>query len=161
MVLSNVSDLQVLKERFSDNSFLVKGLEFIQNFDPKTKDGRIEIDGENVFANVASAKTHPPKARFYECHRDYIDIQYVFSGMQKVYWLPTARLGDKLCEDVYEPENELYRFSNLDEYEAEIVLGNGNFAIFYPEDAHKCLCRFGDYEEIRVCVVKVKVKVKV
>ncbi|MBD3329496.1 DUF386 family protein [Candidatus Dojkabacteria bacterium] len=156
MILDNIQNLNNICERLVSNDRLIRGLRFIESFDVKTPDGRVEIDGDDIFANVATAKTHPPKARFYETHKEYIDIQYVFRGKQKVYWLPLGSLGDRFSEDAYEPENELYRFNGVNEYEAEIVLGGGNFAVFYPEDAHKCLCRLGDCEEVRVCVVKVR-----
>ena len=54
-------------------------------------DGRVDIDGEDVYALVQSYETLAGEPRF-EAHRRYIDIQYVVSGAEIIGWAPLAAL---------------------------------------------------------------------
>ena len=52
--------------------------------------GQADIDGEEVFASVQSYDTKPHADIPWECHREYIDIQFVYSGKEKVGVAPVA-----------------------------------------------------------------------
>lgn len=69
---------------------VVRGLRFLAETDfSKLADGRHEIDGDDVFANLMSydsrAVNDTPEA-----HRAYIDIQYLISGVELVGVAPSA-----------------------------------------------------------------------
>ena len=62
---------------------LKEGFEFLKNTDLKNlPDGRYEIQGDKIFANVQSLKTKPKEDKKWEVHRSYIDIQYVITGQE-------------------------------------------------------------------------------
>ena len=73
-----------------------------------------------------------------EAHEKYIDIQYVAEGEEKFFF------ADKKIFNVtekYNPEKdvEFYdskNFEKSDKAEAS-VLNAGEFAVFFPDDAHK------------------------
>ena len=54
--------------------------------------GRHEIDGEEVYASVQRHFTKPVAERQYESHRKYIDIQYIHTGREIMYWAPLPLL---------------------------------------------------------------------
>lgn len=92
--------------------------------------GKIEIDGENLFCNVASyeVKTGAPK---YEAHRQYADVQVMFRGAEKFGW---ANIGECEITEDFKDGNDIAfmqapngRFFDLRE---------GYFAVFFPQDAH-------------------------
>lgn len=60
-------------------------LEYLRSNDfEKFEPGRYEIDGENIFAMVQSYNSKKMEEGFWEAHRKYIDIQYVFKGTERM-----------------------------------------------------------------------------
>ena len=56
------------------------GLDFLAKTDfSKLEDGRYELDGDRVFANLMSYETKPAN-ELPEAHREYIDIQFLVEG---------------------------------------------------------------------------------
>ena len=63
---------------------LQKALDFLVNSDFSTiPDGRYEIDGNDVFANISHGMTvqNTPNA---EAHNTYLDIQYLIEGHELI-----------------------------------------------------------------------------
>ena len=111
-------------------------------------DGRHEIDGDNVFALVARGQGRGPLDSPLEFHRRYLDIQYVVSGQEAIGWLPTQQCVDVKCE--YLPDQDIGFF--LDRPKSWIAVAPGNFAVFFPSDAHAPLGGSGPFHKV---VVKV------
>ena len=62
---------------------LKKGLLWLEKNDlEKLADGRYEIDGDKVFASIQTYETKDDAN--YESHRNYIDIQYMINGCEKI-----------------------------------------------------------------------------
>ncbi len=131
-----------------------KGFEFLLNEDLKTlPDGRYEILGNEIYANVQSLKTKNKNFKKWEVHRDYIDIQYVISGKEKMGYGLLADFDEITQEydkekDVEFLNGEKFNFVNV--YESE-------FAIFYPNDVHAPMLSVEDDIEIKKVIVKVKI----
>ena len=86
-----------------------------------------------------------------EAHRRYIDIQFVISGEDCIGWLPISD-----CERVsspYDANRDLEFF--FDQPATWLAVSPGNFAAFYPEDAHAPLAAQGPIHKV---VVKVAVE---
>jgi YhcH/YjgK/YiaL family protein len=101
-----------------------------------TEDGTTDFDG--IKRMVQSYETREPDTKRMEAHEKYIDIQYVAEGEEKFFF------ADKKIFNVtekYNPEKdvEFYdskNFEKSDKAEAS-VLNAGEFAVFFPDDAHK------------------------
>ncbi len=95
-------------------------------------DGEYPIDGRNVFAIVQSCGGRGKKDSPLETHREYIDIQIVISGEEVIGWRLSAK-----CASVKTPysRNKDIAFYN-DPPSAWLPVSAGEFAVFYPEDAH-------------------------
>lgn len=117
-------------------------------------EGKYPIDGENVFASVQVYETSAAAENLWEAHRDYIDIQYVFSGNETMGW---AELSAFAPAAKYEAEKDVI-------LEKEITGGTffdiaeRQFAVFFPSDIHKprCIAPAGKQKILKI-VVKVKV----
>lgn len=149
MILSN---LDIPLSQITIGPRIVTAVGFLRNLDRNTPDGKIEIDGDDVFAIVATVKTEHPDKRFFEAHRDYMDVQYVIDGKQIIEWMPVTAFKEARK---YDEDNDLYKYEQ--NYSgSKIILGDNNYAVFLPEDAHKPLCFIDREEEIKICVVKVR-----
>ena len=118
------------------------------------EDGRYEIDGERVFAIVASYSTVPRKEKILEGHYNYLDVQYLAEGGPEVIGFAAAD-RTPIVED-YDPMNDIVKYDPR-AVESEIVLRKGDFAIFFPEDAHMPGVMYKEPARVRKIVVKIRV----
>lgn len=88
----------------------------------------------------------------WECHEKFIDVQWVLEG-------GTETIGyqrrSKIPNWIYHEENDT-AFSLADSECQLITLEPGDFAIFFPQDAHKKISGTGD-DKYRKIVIKVPV----
>lgn len=130
-----------------------KGLEFLYNISPDIENGVHEIS-PRVKAIVSEYATKEVNENGFEAHRQYIDIQYLISGSEKISCLPLDYLKETkpYCE---KDDAALYQIANVQPQ--EMVIGNSYFAIYFPQDGHMPqLC-----VDSPIAVKKVVVKVKI
>lgn len=126
--------------------------DFLKNTNLKElSDGRYEIDGKKIYANVQSLKTKQEKEKRFEAHRKYIDIQYVIKGKEKMgygilddFKTVLEKYNDE--KDVEFLDGEKFNFVNVEE---------GEFVVFYPHDAHAPMLSVEDDIEIKKVIVKI------
>lgn len=144
--LKNASQYYLLGEKIQ------KGFEFLLNNDLKSlDDGRYEIDGDKIYANVQTLKTKPVDEKKWEVHRKYIDIQYVIKGSERMGYGALEDFKKVVVE--YDPERDLefldgdkFNFINVDE---------GEFTVFYPQDVHAPMLSVKKDIEIKKVIVKI------
>lgn len=150
MILDNLSRAQrytSLSPRFA------KAFEFLRKFDGTQKNGRHEIDGENVFALVQRYTTKPAANGQFEVHRKYIDVQFVYAGKETILWAPLESLKDVNME--YKDDQDAALFK-LVPTSTPLRMGPGQFTILYPADGHVPCCEWDSPCEVTKVVVKVK-----
>lgn len=114
--------------------------------------GMYEICGQDLFVKVQDYETR--EEGFLEVHDKYIDIQCMIEGVEKVYY--TERQGlESACE--YD-ENEDALFLKDGEDCVEFLFQAGEFAVFFPWDAHKPAMCVGEKARAKKLVFKVKVQ---
>ncbi|MEA2062188.1 MAG: YhcH/YjgK/YiaL family protein [Gemmatimonadota bacterium] len=117
-------------------------------------DGKYEIGGERVFAIVVTYTTAPRSEKILEGHQRYIDLQYLAAGgPEAIPFVPAGRAP--ITED-YDPTADLVKY-DPEAAKSEIVLEQGDFAIFFPEDAHMPGVAHAEPVEVKKIVVKVRV----
>ena len=117
--------------------------------------GKYEVDGENLFYMVQEYETFPLEEGQLEIHRKYMDIQFVASGTECIGVAPLAGLIE---ETPYDGENDaaLYKFEPL---MSKLILKQGSFAIFWPNEPHMPGRRIGDTaQKVKKIVVKVRME---
>lgn len=111
-----------------------------------------EICGTDLFAKVQDYETHEEGA--FEAHDRYIDIQFVVNGVEKVGYVNRKKLGVAVQHDV---EADVMFFKDGEDC-VEFLLTPGEFAIFFPDDAHKPSQKVGTVAHVRKMVLKVKIQ---
>ncbi len=114
--------------------------------------GRHDIAGDDCFALVQTYTTKPIADAKFEAHRKYIDIQFIQSGQETLLWAPLAGLAETKA---YDPEKDYALFA-APAHATPIRLHAGDFAIFYPEDAHAPTLQLDGPTEVRKVVIKVR-----
>ncbi len=115
--------------------------------------GKHTIDGDNLFAIVVNEEAVPmlESTSQFECHNQYIDIQYVFGGVETI--------GYKHRETCVEPRGEYNAEKDVLFYEDApdffFKLFPGQFGIYFPSDVHAPMIGDG---KIRKVVIKVLFK---
>jgi biofilm protein TabA len=145
-ILGNASAYHSLGPRFR------LGFEFLGRLDPETADGRIPIDGENVFALVQSYETKAAERNPFEAHRRHADLQFVLTGEEAIYYSPLSWLSETTP---YSEAKDIAFFSGADE--CPLIMRSGIFAIFEPQDGHKPCCAWRTPGPVKKVVVKIKV----
>ena len=130
---------------------LAAGFRYLQTVDPAgLEPGRVEIDGDQIFALVQEYNTKPMDQGRWEAHVKYIDIQYIVSGEEKIGYANVADLtmGDyNEAKDRYIPQGE----------GSFIKLSAGMFGLCMPEDAHMPNMAVDQPQPVKKIVVKIAV----
>lgn len=142
--------LQNAKTYYNLSENLKKGFEWLKNTDLENiADGKYEIDGNSVYASVQTYETKLDAK--YESHRNYIDIQYMIKGCEKIGI--TDLNNCKTCIP-YDSERDL-EFYDINCKEEFIELPAKTFVVFYPHDAHKPSIAIDKQTNVKKVVVKV------
>src|SRR4030066_432458 len=129
-----VTDIKHLGHQVSMTTALRKAIDFLRRtYVHGLADGRVDIDGERVFALVQRYETVMTDAPRFEYHRKYIDIQYIVSGEEVIGWAPAGRM---VITEEYDKEKDIC-FGTVPEGEmTPIYLKARALAVLYPEDGH-------------------------
>ena len=132
-----------------------KAFSFIDKaFSENLEVGKYEIDGKNLYAMVQEYNSKAPEDAKFEAHKNYIDIQYIISGTERMEALD---INDATPSTDYNPEKDVTFFAVTDKVTSGLFTDEG-FAIFLPHDVHRPgMAAESGSEPIRKIVVKVKV----
>ena len=151
MVYDKIDNIESYK-RLSEDIYL--GLVFLKNVSLDTEIGVHELNSR-VKAIVSDYETKINNEYGYEAHREYIDIQYLIRGEEVVCYLPLEYLNEV---KPYNKENDAAFYVESGVKPLELMLGNGYFAIFYPQDGHMPQLCIEKPMKVKKVVVKVKVE---
>ncbi len=129
---------------------LYRGLELLRTTDFSTLEDKLyEVEGRDLFFSLQSYDSKPANDTP-EAHRDYIDIQFLVEGEEKIGIAP---LEDMVEEVEGRPDSDIWSYRGLVD---EITLTGDRFAVFFPGDAHAPGIAPKKPAHCRKCVVKVK-----
>lgn len=130
---------------------LDKALDFLCTTDlAALPDGRQDIDGDAVFANIMSYTTLADN-QTPENHKKYADVFYLLDGEEAVGVTPLEEVGELVKEY---PERDVWLHEGKT---VRLPLGGGRFVVFFPGDAHAPSIGPNGPAPARKCVVKVRV----
>lgn len=114
--------------------------------------GHYALQGDDVFMNVMQFATQEPAQKKAELHAQYIDIQLLLTGAERIAFgvVGSARDSEEMHHD------EDYQLCSRIEAEQSVVLKPGMFVIFMPGEPHKPGCIAESAGEIKKAVVKVR-----
>lgn len=133
------------------SSRLKKGFDYLTQTDLQALEvGTHKIEGMDVFALVSEFETKSPKECRPEAHQKYADIQYIVSGKEAIGY---AALDDQEITIPYFEERDIVFFNAAT---TPLVLEQGMFAVFFPQDIHQPGMQVNQPEKVKKVVVKVK-----
>ena len=94
------------------------------------------LDGENLFVTKFHLETVPEEETFFEAHRQYLDIQVVTQGQERV------EIAHPDALTLTEHRGDFYSYTGTGEQ--TVVLRPGNFLIVFPGDAHRLKLPVGE-----------------
>ena len=128
------------------------GLEWLSQTDISSlTDGKHEIPGTNLVADIQTYTTKPAEECRLESHREHFDIQYIAEGREFFAVCPSE--GLPLIEA--HPERDTFFHAKPETYGC-VLLNTDDFIIVAPGEAHMAKCAVNGPEKVRKVVIKVK-----
>jgi YhcH/YjgK/YiaL family protein len=133
---------------------LQEALDCLQNTDfAALAPGHHDLRGDDIFFQVIDLTTKPAQENRPEAHRNYIDVQFLVRGSEKI-GVATDDGTNVVAQDRLK-ERDLLFYENV-AHESWIEMVPGSFAVFFPNDIHRPACMVDAPSAIRKVVVKVK-----
>lgn len=129
------------------------GTEWLRDVKQDVDKGVYEIS-PRVKAIVSENTTKEVNEYGYEAHREYIDIQYLISGEEKICCLPLEYLKETKS---YNEEQDAAFYEETNMKPQELLIGNGFFAILFPQDGHMPQLCVNKPSKVKKVVIKVKI----
>lgn len=115
------------------------------------ENGCHEIDGKRLFVNIVEYTTTTPKQRFWEAHRQYLDLHFMLSGTEQIDFNFIANMEQK----AYEEKDD---FLPLDgDKNCSVILRDKDFLICFPNDAHRTAIQVNQPETIKKAIFKIQI----
>lgn len=149
MIFDHLTNIFTYKSLSPD---IYEGLLFLQQATPDIAPGTYQINSR-VKAIVSEYETKVKNEVGYEAHRKNIDIQYLLKGEERVACLPL----EKLKETVPYSEEKDAAFFTASIQPIEMTLGDGYFAIFFPQDGHMPQLSVDEPKMVKKVVVKIEI----
>ncbi len=147
MIVDNIKNLETYKNISED---LYAGLRFISKAKPDIELGEYQILPK-VKAIVTEYMTVECFERGYEAHKNVIDIQYPVVGQERIKWSPFGEMTINIPYDI-QKDRTFYKDPTQNTY---IDIGNGIFAIMFPDDGHSPQHMIDKPELIKKITIKV------
>jgi len=147
-----IDSIEKIEEYIGLNPYFPQAVKYIKSLDfNNIQLGKVELDGKNLFASVTESTLKNTVDAKLEVHNEYIDIQIPVSKAETFGWSPRADMKDESAP--FDTEKDIQFFK--DKSSMQFTLQPGNFAVFFPQDAHApCI---GEGKIIKI-VIKVKIK---
>lgn len=145
--LTQADRYAVLDPRFK------QAFDFLRSNDLATLEvGRYPLadDGDVLFALVQSYNTKPQGEGFWEAHRRYIDLQFIFQGTERIGYAPLHRMR----LESYDADRDLAVLTGQGDF---LTLTDGCFMLLWPEDAHMPGLQAAQAAPVRKVVCKIAV----
>jgi len=132
---------------------LRKAFEIIKDKSLSQKaDDRYDVDGDKLYYIVQHYTTKPREECKLEAHKKYIDVQFVVTSQEIIYYTP---LNGLKIETPYDQTKDV-AFYKVPAGLTAINLRPGMFCILFPQDAHIPGCQIDGPSNVHKVVVKVK-----
>lgn len=115
-------------------------------------EGKYDIEGDNIYAFVLSYTTSCPDDIKWETHNRYIDIQFLISGKEIIWWSNKNSL--KLLTEYNVKED--YTLYEYDGNATTVLMRPLSFTVFFPDDAHIPPQMYLEPSENKKIIVKIR-----
>lgn len=156
--------IETVKEQINDSKF-DKAFLYIQKLQDKNSAeykslsniklnecNKIELD-VNCFVLEQAYISKNKEDCFFESHKKYIDIQYVFEGEEI---MEVEKLSNLQVTTTYKEDLDYAKYSQS-KYSSVLKIRENELAIFYPQDAHMPCIKINENEKVIKAVFKISV----
>lgn len=150
MIVDTLDNIDIYKNLSPD---IYAGLKFLKEVQPDIELGEYPIN-ENVKAIVSEYETVADFERGFESHKHVIDIQYPVIGLERVKWSPIKGMNVNIP---YDAEKDRTFYKDPHKQMTHVDIGNGIFAIMFPEDGHGPQHFVGEPELIKKVTIKISI----
>lgn len=113
--------------------------------------GSHEIDGKHLFVNIVEYTTTTSEERFWEAHRQYLDVHVMLRGTEQI---DVNFIQNMNVKDYVEKDD----FLSMDgDKNSSVILADGDFLICYPSDGHRTAVAVDGPETIKKAIFKVEI----
>lgn len=150
MIYDKLDNIDLYKGISDD---IYAGLEYLRVIDADIASGTYQIN-PRVKAMVSEYETKVENQYGFEAHRKNIDIQYLVKGEEKISSLPLKYLKET---KTYDEEIDAAFYVERGIKPQDLFLGNGYFAMLFPQDGHMPQLCVNTPRIVKKVVVKVKI----
>ena len=113
--------------------------------------GSHEIDGYRLFVNIVEYTTTTPEERFWEAHKNYLDVHVMIHGTEQIdlNFIQNMDVKEFVEKDDFLPMEG--------EKNSSVILRDGDFLICYPGDGHRTAVAVDGPEQIKKAIFKVRI----
>lgn len=149
MVFGNVRDLK-------DFGFLTENVrkcfDYARNYDLLSYEkGSHPIDGDELFVNIVEYETTTPENRFWEAHRQYLDLHFMLRGPEQI----DVNFIDNMAQKEFVEKDDFLPLEG--DPNSHVVLNAGDFLLCYPADAHRTAVQVGSPAVIKKAIFKIRI----
>ena len=110
-----------------------------------------EIDAKRIFVNIMEYETVKPEDRFWEAHREYLDVHLMLEGTERIdlNFIQNMDVKEYAAQDDFLPMDG--------DKNGSVILKPGDFLVCYPTDAHRTAVAADKQENIKKAIFKVKI----
>jgi biofilm protein TabA len=148
---SSTNYLEFAKQYEVNKQYWDKAIAFLN--DPKLdtlKPGKYVIDGDNVYATITDAPSKTFEQSAWESHRNYIDLQYVVRGKEKIGVAPVT---SATVIKPYDASRDIANYTTDGQF---YIASPGEFFLFFPGDAHRPNIKVDGYDTVKKLVIKIR-----
>ena len=150
MLFDHLSNISLYRTLSPD---IYAGLEFLHQLSPDIAPGTYQLT-PRVKAIVSEYETKVKNEVGFEAHKKFIDIQYLLKGEERIACYPVEKLTELTP---YSEEKDAAFYAEDGVKAQEMIIGNGYFVIFFPQDGHMPQLYVDEPKIVKKVVVKVAV----
>ncbi len=128
-------------------------VDIIKNLDQAALGCGKYVVNDDFYYIVQEYETKDPSQGRHEAHKKYIDIQYVVKGEERIDVTAAAFME---VDEAYDDGKDVVFFKEPN-HASQLILRDGEYAIFYPKDSHKPGLRNRDTTKVKKIVGKVRI----
>ena len=111
---------------------------------PELPEGKTEILGQDLYLRVFKYFPYDERERQFETHRVYGDVHFILRGVEKIQ---TVGGEEHLMPATSYDEKKDIQFFTTEQDITDIILREGDAAIFFPGESHRPMCRLRELSE--------------
>lgn len=149
MVFGNIRDL---KDYAYLEQAVLRCFDYAANNDLLAYEkGSHPIDGDELFVNIVEYETTTPENRFWEAHRQYLDLHLMLRGPEQI----DVNFIDNMEQKEFVEKDDFLPLEG--EPISHVVLNAGDFLLCYPADAHRTAVQVGSPAAIKKAIFKIRI----